>query len=193
MGAAAALRVTITSLEMRSRPSSLARRRTAPPGTRIERAERPTVAFYRFLYAAVGEPWLWSDRRRWSDAALAARVQHPAVEIWVLSVGGQPAGYAELDRRAERDVELSYFGLMPEFIGQGFGGSLLRFALERAWSTAIDRVSVNTCDLDHPAALGLYRRAGFAPVRIDTVTIEDPRGCGLLPRSAAPHRPMAPG
>ncbi len=190
---AASLRVTITSLEMFACPEAARAVPSWPAGARVERALRPGVAFYRFLYDTVGEPWLWADRRRWSDAALAERVQHPQVEVWVLTADGQPAGYAELDRRAPGEVELSYFGLLPTFIGCGLGGRLLRFAVDRAWTPGIRRLWVHTCDLDHPAALGLYRRAGFAPFRTDVITLPDPRLSGLIPRSAAPHRPVVGG
>ena len=90
-------------------------------------------------------------------------------------------------------MELSYFGLLPAFIGRGFGGRLLRFAVGRAWTLETRRLWVHTCDLDHPAALGLYRRAGFTPFRTDTVTLPDPRISGLIPRSAAPQRPILEG
>ena len=189
-GPAGALRVTITSLEMFACPEAARAAPDWPAGARVERALRPGVAFYRFLYDTVGEPWLWTDRRRWSDAALAERVQHPSVEVWVLTAEGQPAGYAELDRREAGEVELSYFGLMPAFIGRGFGGRLLRFAVARAWTPGTRRLWVHTCDLDHPAALGLYRQAGFVPFRTDPVTLPDPRISGLISRLAAPQRPI---
>ena len=108
--------------------------RPAPrPGLEVRVARRPSVAFYRFLYAAVGEPWTWTVRRCLSDAELAAILADPRVEVNVLWADGVPAGYAELDRRAPPDVELAYFGLMPEFIGQGLGGYLLDWAIHHAW------------------------------------------------------------
>ena len=45
---------------------------------------------------------------------------------------GTPAGYAELDRREPPDVQLAYFGLMPEFIGKGLGGFFLDWAVRAA-------------------------------------------------------------
>ena len=55
----------------------------------------------------------------------------------------------------------AYFGLFPAFIGKGLGKYLLAWALDRAWSFNPRRVWVHTCDLDHPAALPNYLRAGF--------------------------------
>ena len=77
------------------------------------------------------------------------------------NVDGQPAGYSELDRREPGQIELAYFGLFPQFIGQGLGKYFLGWTLDRAWSYGPDRVWLHTCDLDHPAALPNYQQAGF--------------------------------
>lgn len=152
--------VTVTYLEM----TSPDRRRAAPgwpePVT-IQRAERPALSFYRWLYDSVGADWDWYVRRRLSDDALAEIIHDDAVEVHVLYVRGVPAGYAELDRRVEDEVEIAYFGLMPDWIGRGLGPALLGWALERAWSCGPRRVWLHTCSLDHPKALAVYRRAGF--------------------------------
>jgi GNAT superfamily N-acetyltransferase len=154
------LESVITYLEMRSPPAQPPR--PAPrPDLEIRRAWRPTVSFYRYLYAAVGEPWSWTDRRRLNDAALAAILNDPRVEVNVLWCGGVPAGFAELDRRAPPDIEIGYFGLMPEFIRQGLGGYLLDWAIDHAWRARLRRLWLHTCDLDHPRALDFYQRAGF--------------------------------
>ena len=181
---------TVTSLEMFACPEAAAREPALPPGCRIERVTRPTVAFYRFLYDTVGEPWLWGGRRRWTDAALAEWVQDERTEVWLLGVDGQPGGFAELDRRVAAEVELSYFGLLPDFIGRRLGPLLLRTALHRAWMGTTRRVWVHTCDLDHPAAVDLYRREGFRPFRTHVEVVPDPRATGHIPAHVQPHRPI---
>ena len=150
----------VTYLEMTKPPERPAR--PAPRGNlEIRRARRPTVSFYRYLYAAVGEPWTWTVRRCLSDAELAAILNDPKVEVNVLWVAGVPAGYAELDRRTPPDIEIGYFGLMPEFIGQGLGGYLLDWAIHHAWRMQPRRLWLHTCDLDHPGALAFYQHCGF--------------------------------
>jgi GNAT superfamily N-acetyltransferase len=134
----------------------------------------PTVSFYRYLYAAVGEPWSWTDRRRLND---------PRIEVNVLWVGGVPAGYAELDRRAPPDIEIGYFGLMPEFIGQGLGRYLLDWAIDHAWRARPRRVWLHTCDLDHPRALGFYQHAGFRIYDRRTNAPDVPPGMALPARA----------
>jgi GNAT superfamily N-acetyltransferase len=172
----------ITYLEMRERPGGPPV--PAPLGKHaLMRAENCTVSFYRYLYETVGTPWLWYERRQMSDAALAAEVQKPTTEIFVLHVGGVPAGYFELDAEPQFETELRYFGLIPEFIGRGFGPFLLRAAIDQAWLRPIDRFWVHTRMFDHPKALGYYQRAGFVVYARRPLRFEDPRIAGVLPRS----------
>ena len=173
------IEVVITSLEMKQRPAATGLR--APrEGVQILHAQRPTVSFYRYLYNTVGREWLWIDRRKMSDDALAAVIQDVNVEIHVLYSDGVPAGYIELDRRRPPDVEIAYLGLIPEFIGQGLGPYLLRWGIERAWSFGPERVWLHTCTLDHPKALSTYKSAGFVPFKTEVKREPDPRGLGLL-------------
>jgi GNAT superfamily N-acetyltransferase len=173
---------TITYLEMHQRPQLP---RVHPPLGKLAlmQAEACTVSFYRYLYETVGTPWLWYERRLIDDAALAAVIHKPTTEIFVLYVGGVPAGYFELDTAAARDTELCYFGLVPEFIGRGFGPFLLQAAIDRAWERPIGRLWVHTRSFDHPKALGHYQRAGFTVYARRQLRFEDPRLRGILPRS----------
>ncbi|MGI9509934.1 MAG: GNAT family N-acetyltransferase [Geminicoccaceae bacterium] len=149
----------VVYLEMRARPDRpLA---AAPPGVEVRRAVRPTVSFYYYLYHSIGADWTWSGRRLMDDAELIANVQDPKVEVNVLWVDGVPAGLMELDLHASSQIELLYFGLMPDFIGRGFGRFALDWTVDRAWSFQPSRFWVHTCDLDHPRALPNYQRAGF--------------------------------
>jgi GNAT superfamily N-acetyltransferase len=154
------IQTTVTYLEMRERPASID---LAPPrdGVTVVRAVHPSVSFYRYLYNTVGALWRWVDRRKLSDERLSSIVQDPRVEVFVLYVHGVPAGYAELDFREPPDIELAYFGIMPEFIGQRLGPFLLRWAIDRAWSHSPRRFWLHTCTHDHPKALRTYQQAGF--------------------------------
>jgi GNAT superfamily N-acetyltransferase len=128
-------------------------------------------------------PWVWFERRLMSDDALAAELQKPTTEIFVVHVGGVPAGYFELNAAEPRETELCYFGLAPEFIGRRLGPFLLNAAIEQAWSRPIERFWVHTCTFDHPRALPLYQRAGFIVYARRRVSFDDPRESGILPRS----------
>ena len=183
------LREVITWLEMSAPPP---RRRT--PGRlgsiALMQARRPAVSFYRYLYNQVGEPWLWHERRRLDDAALSAIIHDSKVRINVVYCSGAPAGFAELDLRAPGEIEIAYFGLLPEYTGRGLGGFLLERTIEQAWRSHPRRVWVHTCNLDAPGALALYQKNGFAVYKQEARLIRDPRTEGILPATAAPHIPL---
>jgi GNAT superfamily N-acetyltransferase len=184
-GASRTIATIVTYLEMTAPPATPPR--PAPrAGLEIRLARRPSVGFYRFLYAAVGEPWTWTVRRGLSDPELAAILNDSQVEVNVLWVDGVPAGYAELDRRAPPDIELAYFGLMPEFIGQGLGAYLLDWAIRHAWRSRPRRLWLHTCDLDHPGALDVYQKLGFRIYDRRTTETELPPGVPLPVRRASP-------
>jgi GNAT superfamily N-acetyltransferase len=103
------------------------------PGIEVRRALRPTIGFYRYLYDAIGAEWTWYERKLLPDAELAATIHEPGVEVNVLWSDGVPAGLAELDFREPPDVELAYFGVLADFIGQGLGRFLLDWAVHHVW------------------------------------------------------------
>lgn len=127
----------------------------------IFKVVNPAVDFYLHLYREVGSAFQWVDRLAIKADELRAIIQHEFVDVLVLAIADEPLGYAELDRRHSGEIELAYFGLFPAAIGQGFGKYLLNHALRAAWAHGPRRVWVHTCDLDHPAALPTYRKAGF--------------------------------
>jgi len=129
------------------------------------------VSRYRELYAGVGAAYRWHDRLAWSDERLHAHLVSPDVAVWVLSVNGALAGYFELVRHDDESVEIAYFGLLPAFLGQGLGRWLLVRAVEQAWALGATRVWLQTCTLDHPAALPNYMARGFQPYRTERYTV----------------------
>ncbi len=169
----------VTYLEMTAPPTQ-----PPPPPPAIKTAflkvERPPVHYYRYLYETVGQPWGWWERRLMADADLAAVLADHDVQLYVLYVEGAPAGYGELDARARPDVEIAYFGMLPEFVGRGLGRFLMRQVVDAAWLAATARVWLHTCTLDHPGALAFYQRAGFRPYRRETKVIDDPKALAIL-------------
>jgi GNAT superfamily N-acetyltransferase len=135
-------------------------------------AKKSTVAYYRFLYHTVGKDYHWYSRGQLSDHELATILENPLNEVHVLHVEGTPAGFAELDRRNQDDIELVQFGLMPGFLGQGLGRYFLQWTIDKAWSYQPRRFWLHTCTLDHPAALPNYQKAGFTVYKEEMVKRE---------------------
>ncbi len=152
--------VTITYLEQTARPI-LPTPATPRGKVAILRVEDPPVHFYRYLYRLVGDPWKWVSRRRLDDAALAEIIHDRSVYVYVLYVNGAPGGFAEIDNRDKTDAELKFFGLAPDFTGRGLGPYFLTNIIDLAWAHSPKRLRLETCSLDHPAALPLYQKMGF--------------------------------
>ena len=181
------LATIVTTLEMTRRPPL--RPLPASP-LRLIRWERPDTGRYRTLFRRVGGPWLWYSRLAMDDAALAAIVHDPGVQVYAaVDRAGIEIGLLELDLRHSGACELSYFGLVPELAGKGHGRWLMAEAMARAWLPGITRLWVHTCTLDHPSALNFYRAQGCVAVRRTIETFPDPRALGLLPADAGGHVP----
>ncbi|MDP8994419.1 MAG: GNAT family N-acetyltransferase, partial [Pseudomonadota bacterium] len=144
-------------------------------------------AKYRLLFERVGGRWLWYSRLAMDDAALraAAGEVHAVVDRRRIEVG-----ILELDFSGESECLIRFLGLVPELAGRGLGKWLFARTLALAWRPGVRRVHVNTCSLDHPAALPAYLKAGFRPYRRAFESFPDPRLAGLLPRDAAPQVPL---
>lgn len=147
--------------------------RVARDDVRLVHRESCTPDEYRRLYLAVGERWRWRDRLAWSDDQLRAHLTSREIGVWELFVGDESAGWFELRRTGDTEIELAYFGLVPDFIGQGLGALLLTNAVEQAWSLGARRVWLHTCTLDSPRALPNYRARGFREFRIERYEVED--------------------
>jgi GNAT superfamily N-acetyltransferase len=143
-----------------TRPDALRPARPLP-NARIEAIDPCSPGRYRELYSTVGADWHWHDRNAWSDERLAAHLAQPGVSVHQFLVGAEPAGYFELQRHDEGDIELAYFGLFPEWIGKGAGGAMLTAAATEAWRRGATSLWLHTCTLDHPHAIANYRARGF--------------------------------
>jgi GNAT superfamily N-acetyltransferase len=153
--------VTVTFLEMhepKEFPEPLA-------VTRFELLPKPvSVNEYRKYYYGVGEKYFWLDRMVMPDEELFEKINADNIDIYVFYVNDKAAGYIEFIHE-KKYVEILYFGLMPEFIGKGLGKYFLQWVIAKAWSYNPEWIQLNTCTLDHPNALGTYKKAGFTEVR----------------------------
>lgn len=182
------LATVVTTLEMREPPASLAVPVVA--GCTLRAVPDPDPGWYRALFRRVGEPWLWVSRLALDDAGLAALLRDPAIVVFAAERDGGPIGLLELDFRVSGACEIAFFGLIRAAVGQGLGRWLMAHAQREAWSRPIGRLWLHTCDLDHPGALGFYRRSGFVPVGRQIEVLADPRRSGLLSADAAPGLPI---
>ena len=155
---------TVSFLEMHAAPANSI---LIKPETTFTRLEKPvSVAEYREYYYGVGKEWHWLDRMVMPDQELFEKINAANTEIWVMKINDVPAGFAEFV--CENDfTEIQYFGLLPDFVGKGYGSYFLAWVIEKAWSYHPTWIQLNTCTLDHPNALAVYQKAGFVKVRTE--------------------------
>ena len=174
------LDVKITYLEMVDHPN----RNWAPipEGVKIqvEQLKDPSASFYKKLYLKVGKKWLWWERLIMHNDQLDQIIKSSNVRIYLLKVDDQIAGYSELENLEDNTIRIAYFGLCETFIGQKLGKYFLDQTIKIAWSNKPEKVIVNTCDLDHPNALSVYKKSGFKPYKEETIRIKDPRELGII-------------
>ena len=122
---------------------------------------KPSSIVYKKLYGEVGKKWNWHDRTIMPDHELLSIIQNPKVEVWLLLINKVVAGYIEFDKRINKQVEISLFGLKAPYTGKGYGKYFLQLFITKQWKQKINRLWLNTCDLDHKAAISLYLKSGF--------------------------------
>ncbi|HEY0149122.1 MAG TPA: GNAT family N-acetyltransferase [Allosphingosinicella sp.] len=182
------LGAVVTFLEMRQRPPL--RPLPASP-LRLERWKQPDPAKYRMLFQRVGAKWLWYSRLLMDDARLVAEMAEVHA---VADRAGIEVGMLELDFAAvPGECLIRFLGLVPELAGKGHGAWLFAQTMALAWRPGVTRVHVNTCSLDHPAALPAYLKAGFTAYKRAFETFPDPRLAGVLPKDVAPQIPLVGG
>jgi len=160
------------------------------PAWRLERFAAGDLPRYYEVFHRVGDEYLWAARLLMSEAQLREFITDPRVEIYLLVTPDGDEGLLELDFRVERECEIGLFGVAAPLISTGAGRWLMNHALEIAWSHPIERFWLHTCTLDHPNALGFYRRTGFVPYARKVEIYDDPRVLGLTRRDAAPGVPI---
>lgn len=156
----------VNFLEMAERPTYPRPHLPGGPVSALIAAEAPPAWWFLALYDAVGAEYEWTDQHARPRAELEAFLRDPAVGLYTLMRAGWPHGFFVLDASRRGTCDLAYFGLAPEAIGKGLGRFLIETAAHMAWDRpGVGRVTVNTNSLDHPRALPLYQKAGFAPIR----------------------------
>jgi GNAT superfamily N-acetyltransferase len=152
--------IVTTYLQMSS-PDELVPARFPDPDFVVREAVERQWQLNRSLYLRVGEQWEWSDKRGWSDAQWEDYVACDQLRTFVASWQETTLGYYELRRDDAGSVEIAYFGLVPDFIGRGFGGALLTDALEQAWAWDARRHDRECRYAPRRAALRNYQSRGM--------------------------------
>ena len=128
----------------------------------------------KFFYKQVGKKHRWVDRLSWSDDKWIKYISNKNLETYVIKYSEDLVGFFELLHNPElNETEISYFGLLQEYIGKGIGGYALSEAIRRSFGRNIKRVWLHTCTLDHPNALKNYIARGMTIFKKENINILD--------------------
>jgi RimJ/RimL family protein N-acetyltransferase len=147
----------VTQLEM----TAVGQLNPAPlvDGLALRAVEPP--ADIRALHVRIGTPYRWPSATR-TDDEWARWLAEPQRRYRLIEYRGEVAGAADFEPQQGNDVEITTFGLLPEFVGKGLGGYALTLVVADAWTLpGTRRVWLHTSTLDHPNALPNYLRRGF--------------------------------
>ena len=135
---------------------------------------KPDFQLNKFFYKQVGKKHRWIDRLSWSDGKWINYISNKNLETYIISESDELAGFFELLYNPElKETEISYFGLLEEYIGKGIGGYALSVAIKKSFEKNIRRVWLHTCTLDHPNALKNYIARGMTVFKKEKINILD--------------------
>ena len=90
--------------------------------------ESPDISVEAFLslYEKVGKNYEWTDQFLKDKEEVELFLQHGSVKVFQLYFDRSLAGFFVLDFRINKICDLSYFGLIPDYIGKGLGSYIDR-------------------------------------------------------------------
>ncbi|MCX5116866.1 GNAT family N-acetyltransferase [Micromonospora sp. NBC_00362] len=121
----------------------------------------------------VGAPHGWRCASRTNEEWQELMRSRPLRQYRFITLKDEIVGVANVEPHPDGEVEITAFGLMPEYVGKGLGGHALTLTIRQAWdmvaleSPAVRRVWLHTCSLDHPNALRNYQRRGMTVYRTE--------------------------
>ena len=134
----------------------------------------PDFQLNKFFYKQVGKKHRWLDRLNWSDEKWINYISNKDLDTYIISDSENLVGFFELLNNPHlSETEISYFGLLEEYIGRGIGGYALSVAIRKSFEKDIKRVWLHTCTLDHPNALKNYIARGMTVFKKENINIID--------------------
>ena len=134
-------------------------KRTLSDDFTLFETEKNNFDLNKFFYKQIGKKHQWVDRLIWQDKNWIEYVSNKNLKTFILQKNNDFVGYFELLFN-KNECEIAYFGILEEFIGNGYGGFLLSEAIRIGFKNA-NRIWVHTCSLDHPNAIENYKSRGM--------------------------------
>ncbi len=164
--------VTVTHLHIHP-PFRPLPKQAWPQGISFTKEVDISVPLYRELYHNIGYQWHWTNRRFLNDEQLSSLIHHPQTEIYILRADDMPIGFVETNAQQHPIIEITFVGLLNDYIGKGYGYKMLTDTLSRLYTRSPQQIIIQTCTEDHPRALMLYQQIGFQIHKRESAVIED--------------------
>lgn len=116
------------------------------------------------MFVGVGLPYAWGERLLWNNEQWNTYQANENIYLYLGFKGNTLVGYFELNRTDKLSIEIKYFGLLPEYTGQGLGGHFLSATIDQCYKLGAEKVWLHTCEYDSPKALDNYKARGFEVV-----------------------------
>lgn len=125
--------------------------------------------FFNIIFLlGVGLPWKWHTRLAWTFDQWKTYFATTKTETFLAFHEDNIIGYFELVIY-ENETELNYIGILPQHLNKKLGGLLLTEAITKAWKKSPEKVTVHTCELDHPNAIQNYLSRGFSLIKTEMI------------------------
>ena len=139
----------------------------------LEKVNPPDFQLNKFFYKEIGKKHRWTDRLVWSDKKWTNYLESFGVNTYILKHNKNLIGYFEqIFDKNKLDCEISYFGILEEYIGKQLGGYLLSEAIKTSFNIGSKRIWVHTCSLDHKHALKNYLSRGMKVFKSEIINLQ---------------------
>ena len=133
-------------------------------GLSYKKITNPNLDKYLEVYNQIGKKWGWAGHNQISKKELKQILLSQNHQLFYFYHKEKTVGLIEFSVKA-KSVELLYFGLLPEYIGMGYGKTLMQLSFYLASQIPKAILELHTCEFDHKNALGFYQKQGFKIIK----------------------------
>ena len=140
----------------------------------LEKVNPPNIELNKFFYKNIGKNHRWVDRLAWDNLKWISYLKNKNVNTYILKLNNDLVGYFEtIQDLSTKSIEIGYFGILDDYIGNKFGSYLLSEAIKICFQLKPQKVWVHTCSLDHKHALSNYLNRGLKIFKKETINLQN--------------------
>ena len=140
----------------------------------LEKVNPPNIELNKFFYKNIGKNHRWVDRLAWDNLKWISYLENKNVNTYTLKLNNDLVGYFEtIKDLSTKSIEIGYFGILDDYIGNKFGSYLLSEAIKICFQLKPQKVWVHTCSLDHKHALSNYLNRGLKIFKKETINLQN--------------------